>query len=182
MLCVKFGWNFWPSGSFYGQTDDGGQVIRIAHSSFQLRWAIYPLNLVRKGYIESENLNYTYIVISTASEIAILILTASVLVWTCGFLVGALYRVILPGNGGCWDLTLCRRLLEPVQCYSVPPQTLPWGHLTFSVFRTAVFTITAAYSLKYTIWKLSYMRTHINFIQAGTQWCFKIHLFYDKHI
>ena len=53
MLCTKFGWN-WPSGSgeedenvkslqTNGQTDrrtdDGRQVIRKAHLSFQLRWA-----------------------------------------------------------------------------------------------------------------------------------------------
>ena len=53
MLCAKFGWN-WPSGSGEedenvkslqtdGQTDrrtdDGRQVIRKAHLSFQLRWA-----------------------------------------------------------------------------------------------------------------------------------------------
>ena len=53
MFCAKFGWN-WPSGSVEedenvkslqtdrqtdGQTDDGRQVIRKAHLSFQLRWA-----------------------------------------------------------------------------------------------------------------------------------------------
>ena len=52
MLCAKFGWN-WPSGSGEdenvkslqtdrqtdGWTDDGQQVIRKAHLSFQLRWA-----------------------------------------------------------------------------------------------------------------------------------------------
>ena len=51
MLCAKFGWN-WPSGfedenvkslqrdgQTDGQTDDGRQVIRKAHLSFQLRWA-----------------------------------------------------------------------------------------------------------------------------------------------
>ena len=49
MLCAKFGWN-WPSGSGEEvenrkslqtdrQTDDGRQVIRKAHLSFQLRWA-----------------------------------------------------------------------------------------------------------------------------------------------
>ena len=49
MLCAKFGWN-WPSSSGEEdenvkslqtdrQTDDGRQVIRKAHVSFQLRWA-----------------------------------------------------------------------------------------------------------------------------------------------
>ena len=53
MLYAKLGWN-WPSGSGEevenrkslqtdgrtdGQTDDGRQVIRKAHLSFQLRWA-----------------------------------------------------------------------------------------------------------------------------------------------
>ena len=53
MLCAKFGWN-WPRGSGEEdenaknlqtdgrtdrQTDDGQQVIRTAHLSFQLRWA-----------------------------------------------------------------------------------------------------------------------------------------------
>ena len=54
MLCAKFGWN-WPSGSGEEdengknfrqtdgrtdkQTDDGQQVIRKAHLSFQLIWA-----------------------------------------------------------------------------------------------------------------------------------------------
>ena len=53
MLCAKFGWN-WPSGSGEEdenvkslqtnrrtdrQTDDGRQVIRKAHLSFQLRWS-----------------------------------------------------------------------------------------------------------------------------------------------
>ena len=41
----------------------------------------------------------------------------------------------------------CRSLLKPVHDHTVPSQTLPWGHLTFCVFRTAVFTITAAHSL-----------------------------------
>ena len=45
----------------------------------------------------------------------------------------------------------CRCFLKPVHDQTVPSQTLPWGHLTFSVFRTAVFTITAAHSLQYTI-------------------------------
>ena len=48
ILCAKFGWN-WPSGSWeedenvnnlqadgHRQTDDGQQVIRKAHLSFQL--------------------------------------------------------------------------------------------------------------------------------------------------
>jgi hypothetical protein len=46
MICAKSGWN-WPSGSgedvekvkVYRQTDDGQPAIRIAHLSFQLRWA-----------------------------------------------------------------------------------------------------------------------------------------------
>ena len=48
MICAKFGWN-WPSSSWEdvenvngqtdGQTDDRQNVIRIAHLSFQLRWA-----------------------------------------------------------------------------------------------------------------------------------------------
>ena len=53
MHCAKFGWN-WPRGSGEEdenvkslqtdgrtdrQTDDGRQVIKKAHSSFQLRWA-----------------------------------------------------------------------------------------------------------------------------------------------
>ena len=49
MLFAKFGWN-WPSGSGEEdenvkslqtdrQTDDGRQVIRKTHLSFQLRWA-----------------------------------------------------------------------------------------------------------------------------------------------
>ena len=41
MLCAKFGWN-WPSGSGEEDenvTDDGRQVIRKVHLSFQLRWA-----------------------------------------------------------------------------------------------------------------------------------------------
>ena len=45
ILCAKFGWN-WPSDSGEEdenvkslQTDDGRQVIRKAHLSFQLRWA-----------------------------------------------------------------------------------------------------------------------------------------------
>ena len=45
MLCAKFGWN-WPGGSWEEdenvkklQTNDGRQVIRKAHLSFQLRWA-----------------------------------------------------------------------------------------------------------------------------------------------
>ena len=54
MLCAKFGWN-WPSSSgvkdenvkslqMDRQTiDDGRQVIRKAHLSFQLRWAKNPV-------------------------------------------------------------------------------------------------------------------------------------------
>ena len=44
ILCAKFGWN-WPSGSDEDEnvkslrTDDGQQVIRKAHLSFQLSWA-----------------------------------------------------------------------------------------------------------------------------------------------
>ena len=47
MLCAVFGWN-WPSGSWEEDEnvkslqvdpDDGQQVIRKAHLSFQLRWA-----------------------------------------------------------------------------------------------------------------------------------------------
>ena len=63
MLCAKFGWN-WPSGSgkedenvkslqtdgqtdqqTEGPTDNGRQVIRKAHLSFQLRWAKNHINL-----------------------------------------------------------------------------------------------------------------------------------------
>ena len=58
MICAKVGWN-WPSGSGEedenvkslqtdrqtdGRTDDGQQVIRQAHLSFQLRWAKKPFN------------------------------------------------------------------------------------------------------------------------------------------
>ena len=59
ILCAKFGWN-WPSGSGEEdknvkslqtdrqtdrQTDDGRQVIRKAHLSFQLRWAKKNIDL-----------------------------------------------------------------------------------------------------------------------------------------
>ena len=60
ILCAKFGWN-WPCGSgeedenvkslqtdrqMDGQTDDGRQVIRKAHLSFQLRWGKKPMSLL----------------------------------------------------------------------------------------------------------------------------------------
>ena len=71
ILCAKFGWN-WSSGSgeedenvkslqtygqTNGQTDDGWQVIRKAHLSFQLRWAknitrIFKLIFKRNMYVE----------------------------------------------------------------------------------------------------------------------------------
>ena len=54
----------------------------------------------------------------------------------------------------------CRCLLKPVHDHTVPPHTLPWGHLTFCVFRTAVFTITAANSLKIQNVKLNVIYNH----------------------
>ena len=67
MLCAKFGWN-WPSGSGEEdenvkclqtdrQTDDGRQVIRKAHLSFQLRWAnkTYAYTVYAFGNVTSLN-------------------------------------------------------------------------------------------------------------------------------
>ena len=87
MLCAKFGWN-WPSSSGEevenvnslqtygqtdrrtdGQTDDGRQVIRKAHLSFQLRWSkqLQPFHdvVVYKLHEESllkmrENITYNW--------------------------------------------------------------------------------------------------------------------------
>ena len=136
MLCAKFGWN-WPSSSgeedenvkIYrqtdgrtdGQTEDGRQVIRKAHLSFQLRWAKKPkkltedITIIKAGYVLC-NLCW---------------------IWTGMILTPLLYQIqqtvclVFLEAGVYWVSVWAVWLASVSQCHPCPNPTIDNGHLFF---------------------------------------------------